>query len=156
MAQSVLGVGVILGRLAAGYLLDRFPTALITTVSLLAPTLGFAGFAVLGVQTGTMSLLAVLIGIGIGAEIDLLGFYIRRHFGNLSYGKLYCSIFAVFQLGSAIGAVGIAYGATRFNGYAPMLMLMAVFTVIAMLLLATVKVHRRTFHEAPMGKESPA
>ncbi|MFM0608368.1 MFS transporter [Paraburkholderia sediminicola] len=141
-AQSIMGVGVILGRLAAGYLLDRLPSALVTAVSLLGPTLGFAGFALLGAHPVSMNVLAALIGIGIGAEIDLLGFYVRRHFGTFAYGKLYCSIFAIFQFGSGVGAVGIAYGATRLNGYGPMLLLMAAFSAAAIGLLATVKVVR--------------
>ncbi|MFK4446449.1 MFS family permease [Caballeronia udeis] len=154
-AQSIMGVGVILGRLAAGYLLDRLPAALVTAVSLLGPTLGFTGFALLGAHSGSMNVLAVLIGIGIGAEIDLLGFYVRRHFGTFAYGKLYCSIFAIFQFGSGVGAVGIAYGATRLNGYGPMLLLMAVFSATAIGLLATVKVVRRQSCDSFTAAENP-
>ena len=143
-AQSLMGMGVILGRLAAGFLLDRVPPVWVTALSLLGPTLGFAGFGLFGVHAGWLDLFAWLIGLGIGAEIDLLGFYVRRRFGTIAYGKLYCSIFAVFQLGSGLGAVTIAYVATRLNGYAPVLLMMAVFSAVALGLLATVRIATQT------------
>ncbi|MEQ5842965.1 MFS transporter [Paraburkholderia acidicola] len=140
LAQSLMGAGVILGRLAAGYLLDRVAPVRVTMLSLLGPTLGFAGFGLFGVHAGWLDLFAWLIGLGIGAEIDLLGFYVRRRFGTIAYGKLYCSIFAVFQLGSGVGAVAIAYAATRLNGYSAVLLAMAAFSAAALCLLATVKI----------------
>ena len=154
LAQSLMGAGVILGRLAAGYLLDRVPAVCVTVLSLLGPTLGFAGFGLFGVHAGWLDLFACLIGLGIGAEIDLLGFYVRRRFGTLAYGKLYCSIFAVFQLGSGLGAVAIAYAATRLNGYGPVLLFMAALSATALCLLATVRIMLRPAEVASLGGSS--
>ena len=137
LGQSLLGVGLILGRLTAGYCLDRLPAARVSTGSLLGPLLGCGGYAVFGVGSHSMYVFAFLIGIGIGAEFDLLGFYVRRYFGTLAYGKLYGSIFASFQFGSGVGSVAVAAGTAYFGSYAPMLALMAGFVAIVIGLLAS-------------------
>jgi MFS family permease len=135
LGQSLLGIGLIAGRLTAGYCLDRFPAVTVSTVSLLGPVLGCGGYAIFGIDINSMYLFASLIGIGIGAEFDLLGFYVRRYFGKLSYGKLYGSIFASFQFGSGIGSVAVAAGTAYFGGYAPMLALMAGLVAVVIGLL---------------------
>jgi len=134
LGQTTMGIGLILGRLIAGYCLDRLPTIGVAATTMSGLILGFTGFAVLGVAPESMYLFAFLIGVGIGAEFDLLGFYVRRYFGTRAYGRLYCSIFAAFQLGAAVGSVAVAAAATQFGSYAPVLLLMAGMVFCAILL----------------------
>ncbi len=133
--QSMMGLGLIFGRLAAGYLLDKMRTVVVAVLFLSGPIIGFLGYSLLGVASGYEVLWAVLIGAGIGGEFDLLGYYIRRYFGRISFGKLYGVLFGLFQFGAGIGAVAIAVGRAKMGGYPPMLMLMAFFALIATLLL---------------------
>ena len=46
---------------------------------------------------------AVLCGMGIGAEIDLMAFFISRYFGLKAYGKIYGVMFALFNIGTGLG-----------------------------------------------------
>jgi MFS family permease len=137
ICQTVMGIGIMLGRVAAGYCLDRLPTSLVTAGSLIPPILGLYGFAYFGAQPGWIYLYAVLAGAGVGAEFDLLGFYVKRQFGISSYGKIYCTIFGFFQVGAGIGAVSFAVGAATFGGYTPVLYLTGGLVAIAAAILCS-------------------
>jgi MFS family permease len=137
ICQTVMGIGIMSGRIAAGYVLDRLSTSVVTAGSLITPIFGLIGFAYFGAQPGWMYLFAILVGAGIGAEFDLLGFYVRRQFGVYSYGKIYGSIFAFFQFGAGIGAVGFAVGAAAWGGYAPVLYLTGGLVAIAAVILCS-------------------
>jgi MFS family permease len=137
ICQTLMGIGIMLGRIVAGYCLDRLSTSVVTAGSLITPILGLAGFAYFGAQPGWMYLYAFLAGAGIGAEFDLLGFYVRRQFGVYSYGKIYGSIFGFFQFGAAIGVVGFAVGAETWGGYAPAIYLTCGLLAVAAAILCS-------------------
>jgi hypothetical protein len=42
-------------------------------------------------------------GAGIGAEIELMAFFIGRYFGLKAYGKIYGSMFMLFNIGTGLG-----------------------------------------------------
>ena len=46
---------------------------------------------------------AALCGMGIGAEVDMMAFFVSRYCGLKAYGRLYGSMFGIFALGVAIG-----------------------------------------------------
>ena len=98
---SLVGVGVLLGRLVIGWLVDH----------LFAPYVGAAVFAVAGAgcgllflgDAGTAPLAAFLIGFALGAEIDLVAYLVSRYFGLRHYGLLYSVVYAGVWLGIASG-----------------------------------------------------
>lgn len=98
---SLVGVGVLLGRLVIGWLIDH----------LFAPHVAAAVFAVAGAgcgllfqgDPGTAPLAAFLIGFALGAEIDLVAYLVSRYFGLRHYGFLYSVIYAGVWLGIAGG-----------------------------------------------------
>jgi hypothetical protein len=51
---------------------------------------------------------AILLGLLLGAEFDVLAFLIKRYYGNVAYGRLYGVIFGMFYLGSGLGIAGLA------------------------------------------------
>ena len=64
-----------------------------------------------GAVGATAFLAAVLVGISIGAEIDLLAYLTGRYFGVRQFGKVYGVLFTSFLLGTSLGPVayGMAY-----------------------------------------------
>ena len=98
---SLVGVGVLLGRLVIGWLVDH----------VFAPRVGAAVFAVAAVGCGllflgdaaTAPLAAFLIGFALGAEIDLVAYLVSRYFGLRHYGLLYSVVYAGVWLGIASG-----------------------------------------------------
>lgn len=132
--QSLFGLALIVGRLGVGYLMDRIHAPFVAMASLLGPVIGLSLYA-LGAAPGLAALSALLIGFGIGAEFDVLGFIIARYFGRRAYGKLYGLLFSVFLFGGGIGAAGLGIVRTKAGTYSPGLWAVAAATLIALLLL---------------------
>jgi predicted MFS family arabinose efflux permease len=110
-----LGLAVIVGRVAGGWLLDR----------LWAPAVAMGLFAL---SAGAMWLLVNepahtsfawtgVLGIGIlaGVEFDLTAFLSARYFGTRHYGKIYGVLSCFFVLGSGVAPLiyGRVYDATK-------------------------------------------
>ena len=101
-ASSAVGVALLISRVGTGYLLDRF----------FAPRLAllFFGGASLGIALlmfGTVGNIAFgaafLIGMGMGAEGDLIAFCLSRYFGLRAFGMAYGYAFGAFVLAGAVG-----------------------------------------------------
>ena len=105
-----VGISTICGRLISGYLLDRYFAPYIAAIFF---TLPICGIVLLGSGvTEIVPLLAIIcLGLGLGAEVELIGFLVSRYFGLRAYGQIYGFIFALFALGSGTGpmALGFAY-----------------------------------------------
>jgi predicted MFS family arabinose efflux permease len=112
LATSLFGGGVLAGRGGSGYLLDRF----------FAPRVAAAifGIAALGIgllritsSLGIASTAAFFIGLGLGAEVDIMAYLTSRYFGLRAFGTIYGVIFAGFGLAGGLGTylMGAAYDA---------------------------------------------
>lgn len=130
VCASVLGGTSILGRIFAGWLLDRFFGAhvalainLITAVGVLL--LAKAGHFYVG------CLAAALIGIGAGGEAAITPYLLTRYFGLRAFSTLYGLTWTFYAAAAAIGPVvlGRAYDAT--GSYASLLMLLAAALAVA-------------------------
>jgi MFS family permease len=101
---SLFGITIIIGRIGCGYLVDRFFAPYVGTVFLIGAAIGLA---ILALSDGILPaiLAAILLGLGLGAEFDLLSFFISRYLGLKNYGKIYGFIYAAFQVGSGIGVM---------------------------------------------------
>jgi MFS family permease len=114
--QSLFGLFLLLGRLAAGALLDRVFAPFV----MIAVCVGGASACLIystGPHGEVVFLAAALLGLLVGAEFDVLGYLVRRYFGSGAFGKTYGAIFAVFQLGGALGAAAFAYSHAASGGY---------------------------------------
>ena len=106
---SVLALSVSLSRLVVGRALDvRSPSAVAaTTLALSALGAALLLFPATPVLL-TSALAAMLVGLSVGAELDLLSFFCARCFGLRRYGSIYGALGLFFYVGIAAG--GIAYG----------------------------------------------
>jgi MFS family permease len=139
--QSLIGVAVVVGRLGSGAALDRF----------LAPVVAAIAFAISGLscalllQSNPILMAAAAFGIGltIGAELDIMAYFISRYFGLASFGKLYglaygCLIFAGGASPVLIGRIA------DWGGYSAALVVSTVGTLAgAAILLAMPDPRRR-------------
>ncbi len=115
---SFAGYAIIGGRILAGWCLDRIWGPYVAICFFAIPMLGIA---LLGSgATGIVPLIgAVLCGAGIGAEIDLMAFFLSRYFGLKAYGKIYGLMFAVFNIGTGLGPALSGLSFDRFHSYGP-------------------------------------
>ena len=79
---------------------------------------------------------AALIGLGVGAEIDVLGYLIPRYCGRVAYAKLYGILLAAFQLGGGIGAAALGIIRTSQGEYTNGLWAIAVSTTLAIIVIS--------------------
>lgn len=105
---SWLGLGILLGRFAAGSLLDAFRTRPAVAVFLfLVPAVSFLLFAG---QAGSYAWLAVLLlGMSVGIEGDVFAYMTSRFFGMRCYAELFGWIFGVMCVTGAVGPLFVLW-----------------------------------------------
>lgn len=131
---SIYAFGTLLGRVACGLALDRFPTPIVTCLSMILPALGFfllaSDFDTVGVITFAM----FLVGLSVGAESDLLSFLIARYFKLRIYGTTFGLLACATFLASAVGALGISLTLALSNSFAPYLTIVSVTVLLGSVL----------------------
>ncbi|WP_235681972.1 MFS transporter [Sphingobium yanoikuyae] len=134
---SVVGLCSIIGRLATGLLLDRFRGSLVGAGVFLLPAA--ASLLLLGAGNNVALLIAAaaLIGLTLGAEVDVIVYLTTQHFGLKTFGGLYGGLLMALSVGTATGPLGASAIFDRFGNYAPFLWITLVLMVGSSLALAS-------------------
>jgi MFS family permease len=116
IGSSLVGLAVLTGRVGAGYLLDRF---FAPRIAMLCFGISALGIALLWAGTaGTLALIAgFFIGVGMGAEVDIIAFLMARYFGLRSLGTSFAYGFASYGLAGALGVYLMGAGFDRMHSY---------------------------------------
>jgi MFS family permease len=132
-----IGLSVIVGRVAGGWLVDRFWAPAVALALLCLPAIACLILGQASVSHGGALLAISLIGAAAGMEFDLLAFLIARYFGPRSYSTLYGCLYGSYALGSGLGPVAFGADFDRTGGYALSLNAAAVLLLLggAVLLL---------------------
>jgi MFS family permease len=150
-ALSVAGLAIIAGRIVSGYCVDRLFAPHVTVAMFCAPIVGIAllltGGAGVAPFAGT-----VLCGLGIGAEIDLMAFFVGRYFGLRAFGAIYGLMFATFAVGSGLGSFLMGACFDLAGSYRPMLVAFVAVLIAACLLIARLGPYR---YRAEAARERP-
>ncbi len=127
--MSVLGLAGIGGRLGTGWLVDRF---FAPYVALVVFALAAGGMAIIWLSPVSIPVVAgiILIGAGIGAEIDLMSYLTSRYFPRQAFGSVYGLVFFALIMGQALGAYVMGQTFQSVHSYAPAL---CVFTFAVLL-----------------------
>jgi predicted MFS family arabinose efflux permease len=89
---SFYGASIIVGRVAVGYLMDKFWAPGVAFCSMILPVIGC--MMLLDVKSFVWaSSAAAMIGFAAGAELDLMAFLVARYFGLKHYAKIYAIMF---------------------------------------------------------------
>lgn len=112
---GLIGVAAIIGRLVIGWLIDRLSPNLVTGGVFVLAAVGLVTFASGGVALAVPG--ALITGLVIGAEVDLLAFHTARYFPRHAFGQANGLLYALFLIGGGIGPVlsGLLYDLT--GGY---------------------------------------
>ncbi len=113
LAASALGGAAVLGRLLAGWLLDRFFAPRVAMILLLAAALG--ALVLSGARSQSAGVAgAALIGVGMGGEADITPWLLAKYFGLRSFSTLYGLSWTAYAIAGAIGPIimGKAFDAT--------------------------------------------
>jgi MFS family permease len=139
--SSLFGVGLFLGRVGCGYLLDLFFAPRVAAVFFTAVALGAAILAASN-STWLACVAALLVGLGIGAEVDIIGYLTTRYFGLLSFGELFGWLWAVFGISGGIGAYLMGMGFDKTGSYTVPLAGFSCAAILSMLLMTSLGPYR--------------
>ncbi|OYY72591.1 MFS transporter [Sphingomonas sp. 28-63-12] len=149
----LVGLSAILGRLAGGWLMDRF----------WAPAVGFL---ILGIPAISLWLLArgtldyptaaaaiLLVGFALGMEFDLMAFLIARYFGLRSYAAIFGILYVFFSLGGGFGPLVFGWAFDHYGNYQLALQTAAVTLVLTASTLLVLGRYRK-FADEPIDDQA--
>jgi MFS family permease len=145
---GVSGLAAMAMRVVVGFGLDVIHGPIFSAIVMLLPA---AGVGLLLSHAGAPApfFVAICLGLAIGAEVDMLGFFVSRYFGRRSFGTLYGLVFAAFTIGVGTGPAILGFGYDRFHSYDPALELFLVLLLISAALFLPLGTYRY-----PKGSES--
>ena len=129
-AASVLtlfGLGILIGRVVTGLLLDRFWAGFVAFPLLCLPAISAWLLLDDSITLLLAGLAGFLLGFAAGAESDLIAYLAGRYFGMAHYGKIYGVLYMPFGIFSAISPLLYAWVRDTAGSYNPML-LATIFT----------------------------
>ena len=120
---SIYAGAVFAGRLGFGFLLDRIEPTWAAAFAFAAPSVGAMLLIDGNVTAGEAGLVAALLGLSAGAELDIMGFFVARFFGLRHYSALFGTMITALVIANASGNIlyGRAFDAT--GSYSSALML---------------------------------
>ncbi|WCT73601.1 MFS transporter [Sphingomonas naphthae] len=134
---SIIGITSIAGRLTTGLLLDRFRASLVGAVVFMLPAIGSLCLLFAGGQFWGQAAAAAMIGLTMGAEVDVIVYLATQHFGLRRFGGLYGGLLTALSIGTSTGPLTAAAIYDRFGNYSPFLWLTLAFMIASSLALLT-------------------
>jgi MFS transporter, OFA family, oxalate/formate antiporter len=133
--MGIVGLGLLVGRLGVGFLLDRIWGPAIAFPALCLPAI--ACFMLLGTGSDMtmLTIAAFLLGFAAGAESDLIAFLAARYFGMAHFGRIYGMLYLPFGLFSAISPIFYGLVRDKMGSYDLMLMIAAGLFIVGGALL---------------------
>jgi MFS family permease len=125
--QAMIGIAVLLGRLGSGTALDRFPAPRVGAI-----TFGISAFGcalLLRSDPFSVRVAAFAIGVTIGAEIDILAYFVSRYFGLAKFGRLYGLAYSGVLVAAGASPILIGYF-ERVGGYPMALIASTIGTLV--------------------------
>lgn len=102
MMVALFSAGIAVGRLGCGAALDRFPPQIVAAISLGLPSLGLFMLASGATQPWLLSGSVILIGLAMGAELDIATYLVMRWFRP----EIYSSVYGLIGAGTTLSGVG--------------------------------------------------
>jgi MFS family permease len=127
---SSSGIALIVGRLLAGWIIDRIFAPYVAVFFLVCP---LVGLLILALQPGAVPPLVgvLLLGLGIGGETDLLSYMVSRYFGLAKFGTIYGWIFMAALAGNAVGSSILGWAFQLTHSYSATLVAYSVLLAVA-------------------------
>lgn len=123
---GLIGIASICGRVGEGYLLDRFPASIVASLSLCLPIVACAIIYLFDGSLYLAAIIALILGLSLGSETNIIAYLSAKHFGLTSYGVLFGTIVGLINLGAGSGP----YFASRIydgtGGYDYVLLVVAI------------------------------
>jgi MFS family permease len=133
MIAGVVGISTMVSRILSGAMVDRFKPPYVAALFFSMPLIGLLVLASGTTHQAGLVAGMVAIGLGFGAEADIVGVLVGRYFNLKHFGQIFgCMAFA-FAIGVGIGPwlMSASYDATK--SYSTALVILGVGFVVASL-----------------------
>jgi MFS family permease len=145
LSASLLGGSSLAGRLAVGWVLDRFFGARVAFVVFLITAGGILLLA--RAETLLMACIAAaLIGVGAGGEADITPYLLTRYFGLHAFSTLYGITWTFYAIAGATGPVILGRAFDSTGSYTSLLTLLALTLALAGALMLLLPRYSRQDH----------
>jgi MFS family permease len=105
---GLVGVASFTGRLLTGYLIDRFSSDLIAGSCVALPAISCAMLLVADGNIAIVVTAILILGLSLGAEVDLIAYLTAEKFGTARYGTIFGFMTSSWYLATAAGPVLIS------------------------------------------------
>lgn len=116
LATSLVGAAVMVGRLGSGLLLDHVFAPRVAILFYGGTALGM-GILATGTGGNIAFVAAFLVGLGMGAEVETMGYMVSRYFGLRAFGTAYGHVFGAFMIAGAAGVTLMGAGYDHWHSY---------------------------------------
>ena len=106
---SLIGVAGFVGRISAGYLIDRVNGNVVAAACMTMPIAGILLMLEMPHSVAAFAAAAIIMGTCVGAELDAVAFLTTRHFGLRSFALLLAIISALQFVCMAAGPIALNY-----------------------------------------------
>ena len=149
MIVGLSGVVTIFSRIIVGWLLDRYFAPLVGTYVFSAALIGILILIFGGTSFWPLVVVAILFGLGTGAESDLFAYLVSRYFDLRKFGEIFGIVNGAFMVGAAVGPVLVGVGYDVDGHYRSIL-----WVNVAMLAVVVFALSRMRPFPAPAAKDN--
>jgi len=143
-AQSMVAAALIVGRLGAGMLMDRFFAPRVAVAFLVGPVVGTILLA--SGASGTAAFIAgMLTGLAAGAEVDVTAYLASRYFGLKYFSRIYAWYYSAYSAGAGMGPLLTAQAVEHYGDYTEILYIYSGLLVVAAVMLLRLKAFPKSF-----------
>jgi len=135
---GVLGIGSFTGRMATGYLIDRYNSNVIAGSVVLLPVISCLMLLNVDGSALVASVAVLIFGLALGAEVDVIAFLAAEKFGTARFGTIFSFINSGWTLATAVGPLLISLSYDLTSNYELAIQLAIPAFVVVSLLLFTV------------------
>lgn len=132
LAASALGITVFVSRIIVGFLVDRFFAPLVAVLFFTLSAIGVAMFGA-GAVGATALVASLMIGLSLGAELDLMAYLASRYFGLRAFGANYGMLLAGIVCGAGLAPFVFAVRFESTGAYTEILAIAAALNVVAVI-----------------------
>lgn len=151
---SLVGLSVIVGRVATGFLLDRLWAPGVAAFLMCLPAVSCYLLISDEITQSDAIIATVLLGLAAGAEFDIIAFLAAKYFGMKSYSKIYSWLYIAFAIGAAIAPAIFGSTFDRSGSYNSILIVSAgLFVLGGVVLLSLGRYPSFETHKTPPEDE---
>ncbi len=133
---GLIGIASLCGRMATGWLLDRFRPERVALVTFAFPSIA-ALLLIFGDGPLAYAAAAIVIGASLGGEFDIIIYLTTRHFGLKSFGLIFSTVLVFLTAATAAGPLTAGAIFDHFGSYTNFLWLIVPMVLCASLLAGT-------------------